>query len=168
MQQRSDSAERDRVWDLIKGAHTALLVSIGEDGVLDSRPMGCLQREFDGTLWFLTFRHSSKLYEISKNDQVLVSYATPAKGEYVSVSGRCQLINDPEKIKQLWNEGLRVWFPKGPEDPEIALIAVDVETARYWTQTASAATYAWAYVRSRLTGKTPAPEDIADVKRVQF
>ena len=47
------------------------------DGSLDARPMGCLQRVFDGTLWFITFRHSEKQREIAHDDQVLISYARP-------------------------------------------------------------------------------------------
>ena len=27
---------------------------------------------------------------------------------------------------QLWSEGLRVWFPKGSDDPEIAVLAIEV------------------------------------------
>jgi general stress protein 26 len=129
--------------------------------------MGCLQSEFDGTLWFLSLRDSLKLREISKAQQVLVAYDKPSEFEYVSVSGRVQVVEDRQRVAQIWNEGLRVWFPKGTEDPEIALIAVEVERAKYWTDAASA-TYAWAYVRSRVTGKSPAPDDIGEMKDVRF
>jgi general stress protein 26 len=102
------------------------------------------------------------------NSMVLLTYAKPSEFEYVSIAGRAQVVEDRQKVKQLWNEGLRVWFPKGPEDPEIALIAVEVERAKYWTDVASTAAYAWAYVRSRVTGKSPAPDDIAEMKDVRF
>src|SRR4051794_12267576 len=83
--------DRKKIWDLIKEAHTALLVTIGQDGRLDSRPMGCLQTDFDETLWFVTFRHSPKVREIGRDDRVLVSYAKPSEYEYVSLSGRAKL-----------------------------------------------------------------------------
>src|SRR5436190_10081927 len=164
-------AERDdkqKIWDLIKNAHSALLVTVGRDGGLDSRPMGCLQTKFDDTLWFLTFRHSPKLHEIDNNDRVLVSYAKPSRYEYVSVSGRAKVVEDKRRIKELWFEGLRVWFPNGPDDPEIALISVEVDEVKYWTNAASVATYAWAYVKARLTGESPSPDQIAETKSIRF
>jgi general stress protein 26 len=159
---------RDKVRDLIKGAHSALLVTVGEDGRLDSRPMGCLQKAFHDTLWFLTFRHSVKLAQLAANNRVLVSYANPSKYEYVSISGRGRFLDDRAIVKKLWNEGLRVWFPNGPDDPELALLAVDVEEARYWTDAASVVTYAWAYVKARMTDQPASPDEIVDTKRVRF
>ena len=111
--------------------------------------MGCLQSEFDDKLWFLTFRHSEKIAELKNDSRVLVSYAKSSDYEYVSISGRAFLVEDPNRIEQLWTEGLRVWFPKGPDDPEIARIRVDVELAKYWTDAASIFTYAFAYVKAR-------------------
>lgn len=168
MERTSSEADRAKVWDLIKDAHTALLVTVGEGGALDARPMGCLQKEFDGTLWFLTFRHSSKLRQIGKDDRVLIAYVKPDKYEYVAVSGRASVVEDQQKLNELWFEGLRVWFPKGPDDPELVMLAVDVEKADYWSDPASIVTYALAYVRTRLTGESPSPDEIAESKSVRF
>jgi general stress protein 26 len=157
-----------RTWNLVNGSHSAVLVTIKSDGSLDSRPMGCLQARFEGTLWFITFRQSPKLVQIAANDHVLVSYARPSKHEYVSISGRARLAEDKTLINELWYEGLHVWFPKGPNDPELALIAVEIEAARYWTDSASFITYAWLYLRSRLTGKPAAPAEVVDNGYVRF
>src|SRR5262249_41157910 len=162
MEHISHQSDYAKVWDLIKDAHTALLVTAEEDGALQARPMGCLQKEFDGTLYFLTFRHSSKLRQIGDDDRVLVAYVNPDRHEYVAISGHAKLIDDEQKLKELWREGLRVWFPKGPDDPELAILAIEVEKADYWANPASAVRYAWAYVRARLTGKSPSPDDIAE------
>jgi general stress protein 26 len=168
-EQNSSSADqKQKVWNLIRGAHSALLVTIAQDGTIDSRPMGCLQSDFDDTLWFLTFRHSLKIDEVRTDNRVLVSYAKPSEYEYVSLSGRATVLEDNEKLKELWFEGLRVWFPNGPDDPEIALLAVHVEQAKYWTNAASVATYAWAYIKARLSGDRPSPDEIVDTKSVHF
>lgn len=160
--------DQEKIWEFIKGSHSALLITVKSDGALDSRPMGCLQTDFNGVLWFLTFRHSLKLVEIRDNPNVLVSYAKPSEFEYVSISGKARIIEDTQKLRELWTEGLRVWFPEGPKDPEIAILAVDVEKATYWTDAASIATYAWAYVRARLTGKSPTADEIVTEKSVSF
>jgi general stress protein 26 len=129
---------------------------------------GCLQRKFDDSLWFLTFRHSAKAQELVADDRVLVSYANPAEYEYVSISGRGRIVDDRAKVHDLWFEGLRVWFPNGPDDPELALLSIDVEVARYWTNAASVATYAWLYVKARVAGKPATADEVVETKSVRF
>jgi len=168
MEHTSDQSDQARVWDLIKDAHTALLITVDGDGALQARPMGCLQKEFDGNLWFLAFRHSLKLRQIRDDDRVLVTYVKPEKYEYVAISGQAKIVEDKEKLSELWNEGLRVWFPKGPDDPELAILAVEVEKADYWASPASVVTYAFAYMRAKLTGQSPSPDTIAESRSVRF
>jgi general stress protein 26 len=129
--QRTDFRE---IWNLIKDEHTAVLVTIGKDGGLDSRPMGCVQKEFDGTLWLLTFKDTLKILEIYENQQTLISYVRPANCEFISIGGRVRIVDDPSQVRSLWSEGFRVWFPDGPDSPNIALLAVDVEVARMLDQ----------------------------------
>src|SRR5262249_4971348 len=155
------SADHQKIWNLIKDEHTAVLVTVGRDGTLDSRPMGCVQKEFDGTLWFLTFKDSPKVLEIAKNQQALVSYARPSDYEFISISGQARLIDDPDQVRALWSEGFKVWFPDGPDSPNIALLAIDVEVTRTWTKPASVLTYAYYYLRARITGRSPSPSQIA-------
>lgn len=155
------SADHQKIWKLIKDEHTAVLVTVGRDGTLDSRPMGCVQKEFDGTLWFLTFKDSPKVLEIAKNHQALVSYARPSDYEFISISGQARLIDDPDQVRALWSEGFKVWFPDGPDSPNIALLAIDVEVTRAWTKPASVLTYAYYYLRARITGRSPSPSQIA-------
>jgi general stress protein 26 len=165
---QSGRDDRQKVWDLIKGAHSALLVTQGRDGWFDSRPMGCLQKEFDDTLWFMTFRHSPKVQEIKQDERVLVSYANPSAYEYVSLLGHARIDEHKHVLKKLWFEGLRVWFPKGPDDSEIALLSIRIEEAKYWTNASSVVTYAWAYVKARVTGQSPSPDQIAETKSIRW
>ena len=164
----SSKAEQDKVWHLIKEERSALLVTVGEDGVLGARPMGCLQKTFEGTLWFITFRRSGKLTDIHNDEQVLIAYARPKRYEYVEISGRARVVEDRARMRELWREGLRVWFPKGLDDPLIALIEVEVETARYWTRPASLMAYAWLYAKARIAGKRASTDAVADTDVVRF
>jgi len=66
MRSAEDRKKVDEIWNLVKHEHAAVLVSIRKDGSLDSIPMGCVQRDFDGTLWFLTFKDNPRLHEIEE------------------------------------------------------------------------------------------------------
>ena len=158
----------DKIWSLIKEARSALLVTVTKDGSLDSRPMGCVQRAFDGKLWFLAFASSPKITEIEHNSHVLVAYSRPSEFEYVSLSGRARIIEDKRKVQELWSEALRVWFPAGPDDPELTVISVDVDEARYWTRAAPVVTYATAYIKARLLGRRATADEVAEVGSVRL
>lgn len=117
---------------LIKGVDIAMLTTEMPDGTLRSRPMSTQNETFDGTLWFLTDKSTPKIVEIEGHAQVNVSYANPSSSTYVSVSGRAFVVEDREKIVQFWSEAHKVWFPDGPDDPDIVLIKVEVDQAEYW------------------------------------
>ena len=134
----TSSNEFQHLAHLIRGIKTAMLTTAGADGSLRSRPMATLEGEFDGTLWFFTRADAPKVGEVRQEEQVNVSYADADDQRFVSVSGRAALVLDREKIQELWNPVYKAWFPKGLDDPQIALLRVDAEQAEYWEAQSSA------------------------------
>ena len=59
---------------------------------------------------------------------------------------------------------MRTWFPKGQDDPDIALLEVRVEMAEYWDAPSSAMVHAYGYVKAVTTGKPPHPGGNEKVK----
>lgn len=116
---------------MIDSISVGMLTTGDENGNLRSRPM-VTQRVEDGALWFFTSDDSPKVEEVHKTSEVNVSYSDPANQVYVSVSGVAKTLRDPAKIRELWNEGAQRWFPKGPDDPQITLLKVEVNAAEFW------------------------------------
>lgn len=158
-----DEPSTRKLWDMIRDIRFAMLTS-EDGGLLRSRPMAASQREFDGTLWFFTRADSHKVAEVQTDDRVAVSYAAPGKQTYVSLSGHAHLQRDKDLIAQHWSEALRTWFPKGQNDPEIALLRVDVEAAEYWDAPSSAMVHAFGYAKAVLTGEPRHPGDHSTVR----
>ena len=157
------------IWRHIKACDTAMLVTTGADGTFDARPMGCVQPEFDGELWFLASRRSPKLREIAGDWRVMVIYVQSGKHEYVTLNGKAREVDDPEKKRELWTEIARLWFPKGVEDPDLTIIAIEVDHAKAWLSwSSSVVSYGAAYLKSRLTGRKPAPSDLGEVKEFEL
>ena len=158
--------DRQKVWTLIKDIEIALMVTSGEGGALRGRPMAAMKKDFDGTLWFASRDGAPKLGEIESDSHVLLAYSEPKSQNYVSVSGTARVVHDSAKVKTLWSEAMRVWFPKGPDDPSIALIAVVVDSAEFWDAPSSAWVYAMGYAKARLTGEPP--KHVGENKVVNF
>ena len=157
--------DRQKVWELIRDVKIALLVTSADEG-LRGRPMAAMNKDFDGELWFASRRDAPKLDEIKDDSHVLLAYSEPKDQNYVSVSGTARVLQDTAKVKELWSEPMRVWFPEGPEDPGMALICVSVKSAEYWDAPSSAWVYATGYIKARVTGK--APRDDGENKVVNF
>ena len=158
--------EQQKVWELIKGVGTALMVTSTASG-LRGRPMAALNKEFEGgELWFASRDATPKVDEIAHDEHVLLAYSEPKSQNYVSVAGTARIVHDASKVKSLWSESLRVWFPQGPDDPNIALIKVTIDTAEYWDAPSSKWLHAYGYAKARLTGEPP--RDVGENKVVSF
>lgn len=167
-EETSSFNERQKVWELIKDIKIALLVTTedGSGGALRGRPMAALNKDFDGELWFASRDQAAKIDELGENAQVLLAYSEPKDQNYVSVAGTARVVRDKAKVKELWSEPLRVWFPQGPDESDIALISVKVESAEYWDAPSSGFVYAFGYAKARLTGEPP--KNVGENKVVNF
>lgn len=155
MDARTDQAAKDKVLELLKDAHIAMMATRGEGGAMHARPMGTNHSEFDGDLWFLTELSSEKVDEIEADSEVLLTYADTDKQHYVSLSGKGQVIRDRATIEKNWFEAARTWFPKGKDDPNLGVIKVTVDVAEYWDSPSSTVLYVYGYLKAAATGKPP-------------
>ncbi len=122
----ASSEDLSKIGKLIDGIKVAMLTTAAADGSLRSRPMATQEVEFDGVLWFFTDVSSPKVDEVREDQHVNVSYSDPSGNRYVSMSGRARVVRDPAKVRELWSPVHKAWFPKGPEDPSIGLLRVEV------------------------------------------
>jgi general stress protein 26 len=165
MTKHADADTLKKLWSLITDVKVSMLTS--EDGPhLRARPMVAAQKDFDGTLFFFTRVHAHKVDEVTQRSRVCVTYADPEKQNYVSLSGTATVIQDEELVKAHWSEGMRTWFPKGVDDPEIAVLKVDVEQAEYWDAPSSTMVYLYGYAKAVTTGKAPKPGENEKVSLV--
>jgi general stress protein 26 len=139
---------------LIKDISIAMVTTVDKD-VLRSRPMATQEPEFDGELWFFTSRQTHKAEDIEKDNRVNVSFSAPEDNRYVSMSGTAEVVDDREKIEELWSPTFLARFPKGLEDPNITHLNVSVDQAEYWDATSSSVVEALGLLKSLVTGERP-------------
>ena len=121
-----------RLQELIADFKVAMLTTVAEDGSLHSRPMIARPQSSDGELWFFTHAHTHKAEDIERQPRVNVSYADPTTEHYVSISGRALLLQDRQKMTELWDPGYAAWFSQGLDDGDLQLLRVSVEAVAYW------------------------------------
>lgn len=117
--------------ELIEDIKVAMLVT-ERNGKLRSRPMHTAKVEDDQSIYFFTSTDSGKVAEIRDDHDVNLSYAHPAKQDYLSISGKAYFIEDRAKMEELWSPIMKAWYPDGLDSPEIILLRVVPEKSEFW------------------------------------
>jgi general stress protein 26 len=148
----SDS-ELDIVRTILKSARNAAVTTRTASGALHSRPLGIVEDDFAGTLWFFTADPSAKTADIAAHPEVNVSVGD-SKG-WLSFSGTARVSRDQAKIDELWNPWAAAYFEGGREDPAVALLEVDVATIEYWDLDKPAIAQVFEVVKGLITRQAP-------------
>jgi general stress protein 26 len=151
--------------DKISDVRICMFGTIDLEGHLSSRPMGTAKVEDDGSIWFFSNEYSLKSKEISKDNEVLLSYSNPSNNTYIYVNGRAELVDDYEKKKEYFSPPVKVWFPKGVDDPALTLIKVTPKVAEYWDSSSSKMVVAFQMIKAIITGEKG---DIGKHDKIEF
>jgi len=144
---------------LIRQFSIAMLVTHVEDDRLRARPMAIAQIEEDGRLWFITAMETAKAHEIEEDTRVQI-VCQDDMSVYISLGGRAALVDDREKIHEVWKDSFNVWFPEGRDDPNAILIAVYPQEAEFWDNEGSnKIEYLFESAKALVTGTTPNADD---------
>lgn len=167
-QSNDPSHDRQTLWELIKDIKFAMFTTHHDNGHLHSRPMTTQNTAIDedSSLWFFMSKQGEVVADIGKQPEVAVIYADPGDDNYVSVSGRASVVEDMSKKRQLWNKMTEAWFPKGVDDPDLALVKVSITHADYWEAKDSKLTQLFKMAASTVTGHPP--QDMSERGHVQM
>jgi general stress protein 26 len=150
--QLSGAEGLEKIGSLMEDHDIVMLVTTGENGSFDSRPMAVHIKDFDGTVWFLSPKASGKVREIQEDSHVALIFADPSNAKYISAKGRAHVNQDRAKIHELWNSMYKAWFPAGEDDPNIVVLRVDITEADYWEASASRVVRSIKYLAAAATG----------------
>ena len=150
--------EVKKIAALIKEIDFGMLTTLDAEGRLNSRPMFANRKvDFDGDVWLFTYGESAKVHQIETKPHVNVAFSNPKTQAYVSLSGRAELVRDKAKIEELWEPALKAWFPKGVDEPDIALLKINADQAEYWDSPSSPIARLISLAKVAVTGKPVQP-----------
>jgi len=144
----------DRIWQIIEKVGVCMLTTRIKGGLrarpLEARP----DRDLDRLL-FVTDVHSAKHDEIECWPEVGLVFIDHADKAYLSISARARIVNDPELRAAAWRNNDAVWWPGGPNDPNVCVLVVEPAIAELWDGPSSAAVVAHEFAKARATGTEP-------------
>jgi len=141
----------DAIWSLLAKIGTTMLVTrTGES--FDARPMQAYPDPAAHEIAFMT-DSQRVISEVNSNGRVLLAFTDKTNNNYVSLTGKAVVSDDRDRIARLWSAwALAYW--KSAHDPDIRLIIVTPEQARYW-DSPGAVVSTVAMLAGALYGKKP-------------
>ena len=156
------ASELERFYELIDGLEAAMLTTRRADGHLQSRPMATQKRAAGADVWFVTTAGTTKLDDIARDPHVNLAYYKDGTAEWASVSGIATISTDRAKIRELYAEDWRLWFPDEgdarhgtPDDPRMVLIGIAVHAAVFLEVNKPKPVFLFEAVKGWLTGTEP-------------
>lgn len=154
---------RENLYELLKDFHNAMMLVRSDDAHMHGRPMAIAKLEENAGIFFITSIDSPKIADIQANANVTLTFQNAS--QFASLSGRATVEQDKAMIADLWKEPMKLWFPKGKEDPAICLIHFTPEDGEYWNNAgAQGLKYAFEAVKAYVKGETAKTDDMQHAK----
>ncbi|MEJ7688694.1 MAG: pyridoxamine 5'-phosphate oxidase family protein [Variovorax sp.] len=146
-----------KLWELIKDTKFGMLTHRHGDSLLHSHPLTTQNKSVDegATLYFFIPKDGDIARHVASDPVVNIAYANTDADSYVSVAGRASLSDDQRKKEELFTPMAKAWFPNGPADPNVGLLAVQIVEAEYWDVNDSKMVQVFKMMKAAMTGEPP-------------
>jgi general stress protein 26 len=122
---------KEKFWKALRSDRTVML---GLDGVENAhpRPMTAQFEDDRAPLWFFTASDSELAKALTSGKHAIATFAAKDHDLFATMHGRLVRDDDRAVIDRFWNLFVAAWFPGGKEDPKLALLRFDAESAEIW------------------------------------
>jgi general stress protein 26 len=123
----------DKIKELSKKAGSCFFCTrITTGTAFDTRPMAPQQVDDQGNFWFLSANDSHKNEELQQDPATQLLFQGSSYSDFLSLYGKSTVSTDKQKIDELWDPSLKVWFTEGKDDPRITVIKFTPSEGYYW------------------------------------
>lgn len=102
-------------------------------GLIDSRQHHIpLTAQLDEDQVDTLFFFAGKDNRLAPGGRAMVHFAAKGHDYFACLDGDLRVDNDFAQIDKLWNRHVEAWFPGGKDDPNLALLRFDIDSAELW------------------------------------
>jgi general stress protein 26 len=116
---------------------------LGLDGVADghARPMTAQLDGARSPIWFFTSKDNAIVQQLTQGNghgsRAIATFASKGHDIFATVHGTLRLDDNRLTLDRLWNRYVAAWFEGGKDDPKLALLRLDCDTAEIWVDASS-------------------------------
>jgi general stress protein 26 len=85
-----------------------------------------------GPIYFFASRTEHLVTAMGQSHRAVATYAAKGHKLFAHIHGTLHLSNDRVVIDRLWNPIIASWYKDGKDDPDLALIRFDADSANIW------------------------------------
>jgi general stress protein 26 len=150
----TDNEFQQRIWGLLND-HPVVMMTTVVEGKARTRPMsGHIDHE-NHRLLFVTHSHTGPIEEIDPAGTVSIAISDEDHNFYAALECEAAWIDDADLLRQVWNPITAAWFPGGPEDPDVTLLALHPISAEIWNGPSSGVMIAFKLATAKILGRAP-------------
>ena len=126
-------AQMDTIQAMVKDIKYTMMTTRNGENHLHSCPMNTTETSIGAKeIWFIGHKPSETVDNIKQNPEVNLAYVIQDSEKYLSISGTAELVEDEEKLNELWSVMYNAYFEQGKDDLKVQLIKVVPHGAEYW------------------------------------
>ena len=131
MTDETDKEQRlqEKFWDELESSP---FMMVGLAGVDDSFTRPMTAQVDGGKIWFFADKTEDLVKGLERSGRAIATYASKGHDLFASVHGKLVLDDDRAVIDRLWNPIIASWYEQGKEDPKLALVRFDADSADVW------------------------------------
>jgi len=133
--QLKDGEAIEQLKEMVDHQRICMMITDPANYPARSRPMAVSEVDDNGAFWFLALQTSEKFDDIERDPRITLHLANPSDQEFLTIHGRCVVLNDMARKKELWSVFASAWVPDGVENPDLRLLKVTPEDGYYWDTT---------------------------------
>lgn len=133
--EEQNSPELRSLAERIEGLRTTMLTMCDAQGQLASQPMTVIEMDGEGCLWMLVSNSGQTARMAAPGsgmDTVNLAFSDESRSTFTSITARATLSHDRQRKEDLWSVMARPWFPKGVDDPDLAVLRLEPVKAEIW------------------------------------
>jgi len=101
-------------------------------GLMDGQHHEPLTAQLDKDQVDTIFFFIGKDNRAAKGGKAMAQFVSKGHDFFACLAGSARLDTDRAMIDKLWDKQVEAWFPKGKDDPNLALLRFDIDTAEMW------------------------------------
>lgn len=147
---------KSNLYELVKSFDVAMLTT-HRSKEMHARPMVIARLDKGMDAYLITDTDSVKVEEIDKNPHGLLTFQSAR--QFASVKGEITIDHDRALLKTMWKETWKIWFPKGIDDPKIAVLKFTAHEGEYWDNSGlQGLKYVFDATKAYISGERPKPD----------
>jgi general stress protein 26 len=142
-----------KLWDEIKESRFGML-GLADDA-RQLQPMTAFAEPHERSIWFFAKADNDLVKALADTSDGVFVIQSKDQDLQACVIGDLELQHDRGRIDKFWNPVVAAWFPKGRDDPSLAVLRLSARRAEIWIAQTGPIKMAWEIAKARTLRKEP-------------